>query len=253
MSFSTRHLDRARAESFGATAEDYDRYRPEYPVDLVDDLVHLRATDVLDVGCGTGKASAALAARGLSVSGIEPDDRMAHVARRRGLPVETTTFEAWHPGGRRFDLIISADAWHWVNPAQGARKAAQILAPGGHIARFWSFHVLDDPILEELDGVYRKHAPGVQVGGARQKSTAGVRDPLADGEDFVAVAQRDYRWSLALNADEWIGLISTFSDHHRMAPTDRSALFDRVREVIESRGGTVRTTSGTFLQLARRV
>ncbi|WP_051710839.1 class I SAM-dependent methyltransferase [Streptomyces sp. NRRL S-350] len=253
MSFSTRHLDRARAESFGASAEDYDRHRPEYPAELIDDLVRLGATDVLDVGCGTGKASAALSARGLSVSGIEPDDRMARVARRRGLPVETTTFEAWDPGGRQFDLIISADSWHWVNPEQGARRAARVLVPGGHIARFWNFHVLDDPILEELGGVYRKHAPGVQVGGARQKSTTGVRDPLADGADFTAVAQRNYRWSLALNADEWIGLIGTFSDHHRMEPTNRSALFDGVRAVIEGCGGTVRTTSGTFLQLARRV
>lgn len=173
---------------------------------------------------------------------------MAHVARRRGLPVETTTFEAWHPGGRGGSIsIISADAWHWVNPAQGARKAAQILRPAAH-RPFLSFHVLDDPDIEELSTAHRKHAPS--PGGRRPAEEHG-RCPgsAGDGEDFVAVAQRDYRWSLALNADEWIGLISTFSDHHRMAPTDRSALFDRVREVIGRAGrGTVRTTSGTLLR-----
>ncbi|QKW24898.1 class I SAM-dependent methyltransferase [Streptomyces seoulensis] len=253
MSFSARHLDRARAESFGAAAEDYDRYRPTYPADLMDDLARLRASEVLDVGCGTGKAAAALSARGLSVFGIEPDHRMAQVARHRGIRVETTTFETWDPRGRRFDLLVSADAWHWVNPAEGAGKAARVLVPGGHIARFWSFHVLDGPILEDLGRIYAEHAPGVEVGGARQKSTAGVRDPLSAGDDFVSVAQREYRWSLTLNGDEWIGLISTFSDHHRMDPRSRSVLFAKIRGLIDDRGGTVRTTSGTFLQLARRV
>ncbi|MFF1918048.1 class I SAM-dependent methyltransferase [Streptomyces sp. NPDC058239] len=252
MSFSTRHLDRARAESFGAAAEDYDLYRPDYPAALFDDLARLCDSDVLDVGCGTGKAAAALSARGLLVCGIEPDERMARVARGKGLTVETTKFETWSPN-RQFGLIVSADAWHWLHPKAGARKAAEILRAGGYVARFWSFHVLDDAVLEDLEEVYRMCAPGVLPGGGRQKSTEGVRDPLADDERFVPVAQRTYRWGLTMDADAWIGLIGTFSDHLRMAPSARAALFAGVREVIENRGGTVRTSSGTFLQLARRL
>jgi ubiquinone/menaquinone biosynthesis C-methylase UbiE len=38
-------------------ADQYDRYRPVYPPALIEDLVELRPTRVLDVGCGTGKVS----------------------------------------------------------------------------------------------------------------------------------------------------------------------------------------------------
>jgi ubiquinone/menaquinone biosynthesis C-methylase UbiE len=62
------HLDRARAESFGLMAEEYDRYRPTYPDALIDDLAALQPGQVLDVGRGTGKAAVALTGRGLSVS-----------------------------------------------------------------------------------------------------------------------------------------------------------------------------------------
>ena len=58
------YADRSRAESFGSVAEQYDRYRPSYPAALIDDLVAPRPADVLDVGCGTGKAAVLLAARG---------------------------------------------------------------------------------------------------------------------------------------------------------------------------------------------
>jgi SAM-dependent methyltransferase len=85
------HADRTRAESFGAVAEQYDRSRPPYPAQLIDDLTGGGAPDVLDVGCGTGIASRAFLARGCQVLGVEPDGRMAAVARQRGV----TTTAAW--------------------------------------------------------------------------------------------------------------------------------------------------------------
>src|ERR1019366_3608845 len=51
------HMDRKRANSFGAEAERYDRARPTYPQALVDELVARHPTRVLDVGCGTGIAA----------------------------------------------------------------------------------------------------------------------------------------------------------------------------------------------------
>ena len=79
------HQDRGRAESFGSAAEAYDRFRSGYPDALIDDLLVARPSNTLDVGCGTGKVAAAIAARGFRVVGVEPDQRMAEVARARGV------------------------------------------------------------------------------------------------------------------------------------------------------------------------
>lgn len=89
------HEDRRRAGSFGEDAEQYDRARPSYPAVLVDDLLSEGAHDVLDVGCGTGKVARLFLARGCDVLGVEPDERMAAVARRHGVVVEIATFEEW--------------------------------------------------------------------------------------------------------------------------------------------------------------
>ena len=108
------HEDRERANSFGANAERYDRAPPTYPTALVDDLVASHPNRVLDVGCGTGIASRLLADRGCNLLGVEPDERMAAVARNNGTEVELGTFEDWGPSSRRFDLLVSGQAWHWV-------------------------------------------------------------------------------------------------------------------------------------------
>ena len=100
----TLHADRRRAGSFGEVAEQYDRVRPEYPVELVDRLLAGGPRTVLDVGCGTGISSRLFIARGCTVVGLEPDPRMAEVARRSGVQVESGTIEEWEAGARRFDL-----------------------------------------------------------------------------------------------------------------------------------------------------
>src|ERR1700730_12715980 len=110
------HEDRRRAGSFGDDAEQYDRARPAYPSNLIDHLLRASPKLVVDAGCGTGIASRLLVARGGQVVGVEPDGRMAAIARRRGLAVEEGAFEDWDPAGRQFDLLVSAQAWHWVDP-----------------------------------------------------------------------------------------------------------------------------------------
>jgi hypothetical protein len=88
-------------------AQQYDRYRPTYPDALFDDLAALEPMQVLDVGCGTGKAAVSLARRGLSVLGVDVDERMADVARRHGIAVEVAAFESWDDAGRQFDLLVT--------------------------------------------------------------------------------------------------------------------------------------------------
>ena len=96
------HGDRDRAESFGSVAERYDRYRPGYPDRLIDDLLAQRPRRAVDVGCGTGKVAVQLLQRGVRVLGVEPDARMADLARGHGVQVELATFETWAPAGRTF-------------------------------------------------------------------------------------------------------------------------------------------------------
>ena len=126
------HRHRQVAESFGTDAGRYDRARPSYPAALVEWIVAASpGPGVLDVGCGTAIAARQFQAAGCRVLGVDPDVRMADLARRNGLEVEMAAFEAWDPAGRAFDAVVAGQAWHWVDPVAGAAKAAQALRPAG--------------------------------------------------------------------------------------------------------------------------
>ena len=252
------HLDRGRAESFGSTAQQYDRYRPTYPDALFDDLAALDPMQVLDVGCGTGKAAVALARRGLSVLGVEPDERMANVARDYGIAVEVAAFETWDEAGRQFNLITCADAWHWIDPDLGILKTAKVLRAGGTIARFRSSCVVDEPVIAAFDPVYRRHAPEVTQVWRPTGSMANMHaasdsvDPFADSDTFSSPEVRTYTSERTLSADEWVGLAATVSDHQQLGHERLTALLQTLHAMILTLGGTVHSHNETHVLLARR-
>jgi SAM-dependent methyltransferase len=248
------HGDRDRAESFGSAAEQYDRYRPGYPSALIDDLLAANPSHGLDVGCGTGKVAVSLMRRGLPVLGVEPDNRMAEVARRHHVPVEVASFESWDPAGRTFDLVTAGHSWHWVDPVIGLAKAASIMVPGGTVALFWNYHVLDESLLAAFDDAYRVHAPELTVIG-RDPSSDGARDidPYESSTDFRSLGTRTYRWPRLLDADQWTSMLATFSDHTRLGEPRLHALQSALRGAIEQSGGVVRSQCGTYVWTAQRL
>jgi SAM-dependent methyltransferase len=106
-------------------------FRPGYPHAPFDDLLAEHVGTALDVGCGTGQVAVELRRRRVSVLGVDPDPRMAAVAVGHGVDVEVSELERWEDGGRRFDLITSGHAWHWVDLSTGADTAARVLRPAG--------------------------------------------------------------------------------------------------------------------------
>ena len=141
-------------------AERYDRARPRYPDALIQRVIAASpGVEFLDVGCGTGIGARQYRAAGCTVLGVEPDPRMAEFAKRTGVEIEIGKFENWDPSGRSFDAVVAGQAWHWVDPVLGARKAAQVLRPHGLLAMYW--HVFDPPseVANAFDDVLQRAAP----------------------------------------------------------------------------------------------
>lgn len=251
------HRDRSRASSFGDDAELYDRARPSYPSAMVDDLLAAHPQRVLDVGCGTGIAAQLFVDRGCDVLGVEPDERMAAVARRRGITVELSAFEEWDDGGRRFDLLVSGQAWHWVEPVAGARKAAKVLVPGGRFGLFWNRDSPAPELRGPLDEVYQRHVPGLRsFSRPRLRSDVEQRRTWVEGlrehGGFVDVDLRIYESDWVYDTEQCIAVLSTHSDHLTMDPDLRARLLDDVRRVIDEAGGRVPIHDETLLVTGTR-
>lgn len=128
---------------FNEVPDLYDRVRPAYPDELCRGprRRHRYGRPIVAPrgGLRTGQATRSLAELGCRVTAVEPGAGLAELARQRlatfpNVKVETSTFEGWDDRDRRFDVLVAASAWHWVDPSVGWRRAHDLLHPGGWMA-----------------------------------------------------------------------------------------------------------------------
>jgi SAM-dependent methyltransferase len=236
-------VEREEALVFGEVADLYEATRPGYPDALFDEVMAsvARPRRVLKVGAGTGRATAVLAQRGVEVEAIEPDYRMAELARRRtaGLPVRVRElrFESWDGPANGFDLVVCAQAWHWIEPARGAAVAARALRPDGALAIWWNRpRAVAGPVLAAVRDAYRREAPAL----AEQTSLLVVGPGIDIPDELVGFGPwrtRTFRWSRAYDAASYAELIQTQGDHRLLGPDRLKALVVAVRAAIDDVGG----------------
>jgi SAM-dependent methyltransferase len=246
------YLNRARADSFGAAARVYDAYRPRYPANLIDDLLVLRPQKALDVGAGTGIASEQLLARGVNVLAVEPDPRMAEVARGKGIPVEIDSFESWDPGNRRFDLVVFGSSFHWVNPDIALPKAHRLLSRAGHLALLWNRLLPTHPTRSDLDEIYRDYVvPGSSPLGSAPNSVVDTDRMIASvAAAGFTVEERTYPLRAHYSTQQWLDLAFTYSNHLILPAETAAELRARLADRIGSKGVSV--GGDAYLILATR-
>nr|WP_303715658.1 class I SAM-dependent methyltransferase [Kutzneria buriramensis]WKX16190.1 class I SAM-dependent methyltransferase [Kutzneria buriramensis] len=240
------------AESFGTDAERYDRARLRYPDALVSRITESvpgpPEPDILDVGCGTGIAARQFLAAGGRVLGVEPDARMAELARRLGVDVDVARFEEWDPAGREFDAVVAGTAWHWIDPVAGAAKAARVLRPGGRLAPFWHVFQLPPRLAQAVADLCERVLPDAPFDFRSALTRPALAtsqtlfDKAADGirkaGGFGEPEQWRYDWEHTYTRDEF-DQMPTQGAFTRVPP-------DRLAQVLEGVGAAVDAMGGTF-------
>ena len=256
------HLQRQVAEGFGADAGRYDRARPTYPTDLVHRIIAASpGRDVLDVGCGTGICARLFQAAGCRVLGVDPDPRMAELASQCGTETEVSKFEDWDPAGRTFDAVVAAQAWHWVDPAAGAAKAAAVLRPGGRLAVFWNAFDPPKDLREAFAEVFRRVLPGSPSGDfwARpaldhyRAGCARVADAIRQVLVFGEPEEWLSHWERPYTRDEWLDLVPTTGGFTRQPEAIQAELLDGLGEAVDAAGGTFTMSYATIAATAARL
>ncbi|GAA3185824.1 class I SAM-dependent methyltransferase [Streptomyces virens] len=214
---TTPHADpasrAARARSFNAAAAQYAANRPSYPPALFDTVEELTGrplagSRVVDVGAGTGIATARLHARGADVIAVEPGDGMAAEFRRTlpGVPVVRGSGNALPLADRSADLVTYAQAWHWTEPALAVPEAIRVLRPGGALALWWNTDALDVPWIAEASDRIARHC-GLDLAAEKRDVNARVADP-SGRLDFV---RREIRWSRRVPLDTHLANLGSHS------------------------------------------
>lgn len=251
--------------TFDPIAELYDRVRPGYPAELLKDISGLGGIGpgarVLEIGCGTGQLTGSLAALGCEIVAVELGPQLADLARRnlaefQQVRVVTGSFEDWSPQDGPFDVVVSATAFHWLDPATRVRKAADVLKPSGSLAIVITHHVAreQDPFFDDSQDCYERWDP-TYAPDSRPPRPEDVPIDTQEVEDsgrFETPVVRRYEWELEYTTREYVDLISTYSANLVLEPEARQRLFTCIEDLIDSRySGFITKPYLTELQVAR--
>ena len=242
---------------FDDIVQTYDGIRPEYPSELIADLISYAGAGrrALEIGAGTGKATMPFLEAGYDVTAVEIGENMVEFLKARFA--DCTHFRAVNgafedvelPDGS-FDLIYAATAFHWVDAKRGCPKAYQLLKPGGSFAlfRYTALPGFGDPLYDDIQSVYEQyyHKPYRRPKAlAREDFNTPVEihrgfrfsDMAAYG--FEDITMKLYDGSRSFDVDSYLRLLDTFSDHKVLPAADREALYQGVADAINRHGGSL--------------
>ena len=163
-------------------------------------------------------------------------------------------FEELKGGQNKFDLVISAQAYHWVPEEVRYERTASFLKDRGHLAAFWNMYPgMDEKIRVELDHVYQKRAPELVKSESPVNELIKNRaDSLRGSPYFDKVVVSEYPWSTRYKTNEYLGLLNTYSDHLRLPKQRRIKLFRDIAEVIDQNGGIIEKPYLAVLDIAQK-
>lgn len=160
-------------ERFTDRVENYVKYRPDYPKEMIRyfmaELGLNESSVVADIGSGTGISAREFLSIGCEVFGVEPNEamRMAGTTfladNEKFHSIAATAEETTLPDAS-MDLVTASQAFHWFDQTAAKREFLRILKPGGTIALIWNvrevdaneFHVELERFLLDLANDYTK-------------------------------------------------------------------------------------------------
>jgi SAM-dependent methyltransferase len=259
---------RERGMLFDTASHDYREGRPDYPREvftLLGERCGLGVgSRVLEVGAGTGQATLPVLEMGASVTAVEPGAGLAErlVECTSGFPLRVivSRFEDATITDSSYDLVVSATAFHWVDPRVGLAKAGAALRDHGWLALWWTVFgdaTRPDPFHEALMPILRAKAPGlVEEGGAALSYALDLtarRREIATAGLYTSVEQHVIRWEGRHNPAEIRALFSTFSPWLALPEARRSDMLKEVERLArDAFKGCVTRPYQTVIYLAER-
>jgi len=230
---------------FDQVVADYANVRPDYPQALMDDFFQIsklkNPVNVLEIGSGTGQATDLLLKNQMTVTVVEIGEKMiAHLKQRFAdnpdISYHHMPFESFEAPSNSFDLIFAASSFHWVDPELGFKKAHYLLKDNGYLLLCWNSKTdqsNDSELFKEIAKVYEKIAPEMSKTNQKMfQHEKRIEDITKEGL-FANPLYLTYPYERILNAEDYIRLLGTYSDHIALDSKKRESLYYSIMDLIK--------------------
>lgn len=243
---------------FNSIPEEFDKWRPRYCDAVFEDVIRYAsvtpASEVLEIGPGTGQATEPFLKTGCGYRAIELGEEFTAFLRNRfrqyeNMDVINADFETHDFGKDRFDLVFSAATIQWIPEEIAFPKVFEILKSGGAFAMMMTFSDEKGPneaLYEEIQKVYDRHFH------PEERYTCYLEYENTAKYGFPEMERREYPMTRVLTADEYVSWISTHAEHITLKEPHRNAFFSGIRQAIESFGGSITVNDTIILYLTRK-
>ncbi len=214
-------VDLENREVFARFSSLYEKARVGYPEQLIDDILDFskinKKARVLDVGCGTGQATALFANRGFEVVGLDISEEMIKVANEKfsshkNISLKAGTLEDFEHN-KKFDIVASGMAWHWINPKTRCEKAHNLLKRNGTLALFWSYQNKEkSSFVNEINNITNSFGSTNKgpTGSSVKEISEDVFMELIKSRLFSAVGSRIYEENKELSRQAYVNLVLSY-------------------------------------------
>jgi protein-L-isoaspartate O-methyltransferase len=265
--YSNRDLEQ-RKVWYSPVVEAYDRGRPHYPQELIARSVEVaRLTSdskILEVGCGSGIATVEYAKLGYTIDAVEPNPEFCRIAERNfaefpKVNLYQQSFEEWQVRPAEYQIVLAANAWHWIASDIKYVKASQTLRDGGALVLLWNLSL--EPTIEVYQAfskVYQQYAPTIAPeyeGREKQMEILrGLGRLVRDSGLFEPPTTETLPCERVYDADRYLDFLSSGSQYISLDPQVRELLFSGLRTTIEQQfGGKIRLFNLAAFQIAQKL
>jgi ubiquinone/menaquinone biosynthesis C-methylase UbiE len=221
------------SEMFNQMADYYDRFRPDYPEETIQTILSTAnlSSDsrVLEIGAGSGKATAQFADYDIEMLCIDPGEDLVQAGNKKfvnkNIRFVASRFEDYSLPLEYYDAIISAQAFHWIPQPQGYEKCASILKKDGYLLPFWNIEILNDTLFDnELQKILEKYDAFVSAASEENYTKhrmESICSEIADSGYFSKPKVVESHWNRIYTVDEYYGYLLTSqffvqqSDEHK--------------------------------------
>lgn len=227
---------------FDQNAAIYDASRPDYPLKTYEIIAQNLDKDSydnwLEIGAGNGAASGQildeLKPRKLVL--LEPGENFIEILERKlaefdNVEIIQGTFEDFK-FDEKFDAILAATAWHWLDTKTKYSRVAELLKPDGRLIIFRNyFDLADEQLKAKIDELYAKYDNQPAAGDLRKKQLkriAAARAEVRNSKLFEIDHGDTTEWTKMVDAETYINLRKSFQDNAQFG----EQFFDEMRNLI---------------------